>query len=58
MKGRIAIALLGAGAVLLVAQSRMNYSLVSQESGHAGAGAGVAKVDGVRHLPAGAGASG
>ncbi len=44
MKGRIAIALLGAGAILLVAQSRMNYSLASQESGHLALGLALRKL--------------
>ena len=44
MKGLIAIAVLGAGAVLLVAQNRMNYSLVSQESGHVALGLAVRKL--------------
>src|SRR6476469_8158387 len=44
MKGRIAITLLSAGAVLLMAQSRMNYSLVSQESGHLALGLAVRKL--------------
>jgi hypothetical protein len=44
MKGRIVIGMLGAGALLLVAQNRMNYSLVSQESGHAALGLAVRKL--------------
>src|SRR5450631_2653200 len=44
MKGLIAIAVLGTGAVLLVAQNRMNYSLVSQESGHVALGLAVRKL--------------
>src|SRR6476469_6152468 len=44
MKGRIAITLLSAGAVLLMAQSRMNYSLVSQESGHLALGLAIRKL--------------
>src|SRR5258705_373798 len=44
MKGLIAIAVLGAGAMLLMAQNRMNYSLVSQESGHVALGLAVRKL--------------
>jgi GlcNAc-PI de-N-acetylase len=44
MKGLIAIAGFSFGAVLLVAQNRMNYSLVSQESGHVALGLAVRKL--------------
>ena len=44
MKGRIAITLFGAGVALLVAQSRMNYSLASQESGHVALGLAIRKL--------------
>src|ERR1051325_6927543 len=44
MRIRIAIAGLGAGAMLLVAQNRMNYSLVSQESGHVALGLALRKL--------------
>src|ERR1051326_8648230 len=44
MRIRISIAGLGAGAMLLVAQNRMNYSLVSQESGHVALGLAVRKL--------------
>jgi len=58
MNGLIAIAVLGAGSVLLVGQNRMNYSLVSHEGRTRGAGGWrCGKLTVVRHLPAGAGAS-
>src|ERR1051325_9870492 len=44
MRIRIAIAGLCAGAMLLVAQNRMNYSLVSQESGHVALGLALRKL--------------
>ena len=44
MKSLIAIAGFSFGAVLLVAQNRMNYSLVSQESGHVALGLAVRKL--------------
>jgi len=44
MKGLTVIAVLGAGTVLLLAQTRMNYSLVSQESGHVALGLAVRKL--------------
>ena len=44
MKGLTVIAVLGAGTVLLLAQNRMNYSLVSQESGHVALGLAVRKL--------------
>jgi hypothetical protein len=44
MKVLFSIAVLGAGTVLLVAQNRMNYSLVSQESGHVALGLALRKL--------------
>src|SRR5215470_4313395 len=44
MKGLIAIAGFSFWAVLLLAQNRMNYSLVSQESGHVALGLALRKL--------------
>jgi hypothetical protein len=44
MKRACAIAVLAAGSALILAQNRMNYSLVSQESGHVALGLAVRKL--------------